>query len=84
MRTVGAFEAKTHLSKLLDQVEAGETVVITRRGEPVAELVPARPMRDTAAVRMLIDDIRQSRKSKDRGAAAGTTIADLKSSGRKY
>ena len=40
---VGVHEAKTHLSDLLRRVEAGETVVITRRGEPVAELRPALP-----------------------------------------
>ncbi|MEM1116757.1 MAG: type II toxin-antitoxin system prevent-host-death family antitoxin [Bacteroidota bacterium] len=38
--TVGVHEAKTHLSDLLRRVEAGETVTITRRGEPVAELRP--------------------------------------------
>ena len=35
---VGAFEAKTHLSKLLDAVENGDRVFITRHGKPVAEL----------------------------------------------
>ena len=40
MRKVGAFEAKTHLSALLDLVAAGEEVVITKRGRPVARLVP--------------------------------------------
>jgi len=40
-RTVGAFEAKTHLSALLDEVEKGATVYITRHGHPVAELRPA-------------------------------------------
>ena len=40
MREVGAFEAKTHLSELLADVEAGETVTITRRGKAVAQLVP--------------------------------------------
>jgi prevent-host-death family protein len=35
-------EAKTHFSKLLDRVLEGETVLITRNGTPVAELVPAR------------------------------------------
>lgn len=38
--TVGVHEAKAHLSDLLRRVEAGETVTITRRGEPVAELRP--------------------------------------------
>lgn len=41
MATVGAFEAKTHLSALLDRVERGETITITRHGEPVAVLAPA-------------------------------------------
>ncbi len=39
MIQVGAFEAKTHLSELLDKVSAGEEVLITRRGKPVARLV---------------------------------------------
>ncbi|NJK91526.1 MAG: type II toxin-antitoxin system Phd/YefM family antitoxin [Blastochloris sp.] len=38
---VGAFEAKTHLSRLLDQVEQGALVTITRHGKPVAQLMPA-------------------------------------------
>lgn len=41
MITVGTFEAKTKLSELLDRVEGGEEVVVTRRGKPIARLVPA-------------------------------------------
>jgi len=41
MRTVGAYEAKTHLSRLLDEVIRGETVTITKHGVPIAKLVPA-------------------------------------------
>ena len=37
---IGSFEAKTHLSELLQKVERGESFVITRRGKPVAELGP--------------------------------------------
>jgi prevent-host-death family protein len=40
MRTVGTFEAKTHLSALLEQVERGEEFVITKHGRAVARLVP--------------------------------------------
>jgi len=40
MIEVGAFEAKTHLSSLLERVSQGEEVLIRRRGEPVAKLVP--------------------------------------------
>ena len=48
MREIGAFEAKNRLSALLDEAEAGETVVITKRGRPVAKLVPfAEPDPDT-------------------------------------
>ena len=42
MITVGTFEAKTHLSTLLDRVAAGEEVVITKHGKPIARLVGAR------------------------------------------
>lgn len=41
MRTVGAFEAKTHLSALLDKVEKqGEEILITKHGKPIAKIVP--------------------------------------------
>ncbi len=40
MHTVGAFEAKTHFSALLDQVENGEQVLITKHGRAVAQLSP--------------------------------------------
>lgn len=40
MSTVTLAEAKTHLSHLLDQVEAGEEVLITRRGLPIARITP--------------------------------------------
>jgi len=43
IRKVGAFEAKTHFSELLKQVEAGQTIYITRHGKRVAELHPAKP-----------------------------------------
>jgi prevent-host-death family protein len=42
-RTVGAFEAKTHLSQLLDAVQQGQEVVITRHGQAVARLLPSQP-----------------------------------------
>jgi prevent-host-death family protein len=40
MDSVGAFEAKTHLPRLLDRVASGESLTITRHGRPVALLVP--------------------------------------------
>lgn len=44
MASVNIHEAKTHLSKLLERVEAGETITIARAGKPVADLVPHRPV----------------------------------------
>lgn len=45
MKEVGTFEAKTHLSALLDEVISGVEVVITRRGIAIARLVPANAAR---------------------------------------
>jgi prevent-host-death family protein len=52
-KSVGVHEAKTHLSRLLEDVAAGEEIVITRRGEAVATLVPVQP---AAARRFGIDE----------------------------
>lgn len=46
MRTIGAYEAKTHLPRLLDEVERGERITITKHGRPVAVLIP--PGKDAA------------------------------------
>jgi prevent-host-death family protein len=43
MSIVNVHQAKTHLSRLLAQVEAGEEIVIARRGKPVARLVSCKP-----------------------------------------
>lgn len=40
MKQIGVYEAKTHLPRLLDEVERGEIITITRHGRPVARLVP--------------------------------------------
>ncbi len=55
--TVGTFEAKTKLSELLDRVERGEEIVITRRGKVIAKLVPpdvAEPKQKKATVEELL------------------------------
>lgn len=83
--TVGAFEAKTKLAELLDKVEAGETVTITRRGKAVAKLVPAGVGADERARRRaLIEEIKRKRGSWDRGAKQGSTIPELIKAGRRY
>jgi prevent-host-death family protein len=59
MKTVGLFEAKTHLASLVDQVKEEGTIVLTRRGKPVAELRPveSKGPRKFGAARDLINDV---------------------------
>ncbi len=40
MTEIGSYDAKTHLPRLIERVQGGERITITRRGVPVAELVP--------------------------------------------
>lgn len=85
MITVGSFEAKTKLAELLDKVEAGETVTITRRGKAVAKLVPATvDAEERARRRAFIEEVKRKRAAWDRGARPGATIADLIKAGRRY
>lgn len=51
MRFIGASEARTHFSRLLDAVEKAEAFTITRRGRPVAQLTPAPPTKRGRAAR---------------------------------
>ena len=84
MITVGSFEAKTKLAELLDKVEAGESVTITRRGREVARLVAIRTDDEQARLRALVEEIKRTRVGRDRGAKPGSTIAELIKAGRKY
>ncbi len=79
MKTVGAFEAKTRLSQLLDQVEKGETVTITRHGQPVAVLAPARPAKTGE---QWLAEMKRLRKGITLGGTV--TIRQLIDEGRKY
>ena len=84
MITVGAFEAKTKLAELLDKVEAGETVTITRHGKAVAKLVPANGVDEQEKRRQAVEEIMRWRVGKDRGAKPGSTIPELIKAGRRY
>jgi prevent-host-death family protein len=65
MSTVGAYDAKTHLPRLLEQVERGETITITRHGREVARLVPVD--RRSTAPAQVIEALRAARKGVRRG-----------------
>ena len=56
--SVNIHEAKTHLSRLVERVEAGEEVVIARAGRPVARLVPYRGRREPRRPGLLRGQIR--------------------------
>jgi prevent-host-death family protein len=90
MAEIGAYEAKTHLPKLLERVEKGERFVITRHGRPVAELVPV-GVRDAARVRAALMELRTMRKKfAKRGlelkSILGETesVRDLSHEGHRY
>ncbi len=62
--TIGAYEAKTHLPRLLDEVAQGQSFVITKRGIPVARLVPMSESQDRLQrKREAIDAIKEYRRS---------------------
>ncbi len=62
MAEIGAYEAKTHLPRLLEGVQRGERYVITKHGRPVAELVPYRGQ-DQEAARKAVASMRALRKA---------------------
>ena len=79
MTEIGAFEAKNKLSELLQRVEQGHEVVITRRGKPVAKLVPITTVLDRARARKAAADILERSKGASLG---GLKIKDLVNEGR--
>lgn len=81
MITVGAFEAKTRLSALLELVEKGEEVLITRRGKPVAKLARAVPADERADVKAAIEELRALRA---KIGPIGAGWRELRDEGRKY
>ena len=79
MESVGAYEAKTHLAQLLERVQKGESITITKHGVPVAVLVPPfRAHREEPA--HVIDRLKQLRTQHTLG---GLSVRDLIEEGRK-
>lgn len=67
MRQVGAFEAKNKLASLLDLVERGAEILITRRGHPVAKLVAAKEGFNSNKARVAANNIRERAKTLKQG-----------------
>jgi prevent-host-death family protein len=79
MESVGAYEAKTNFSALLDRVAQGETVLITRHGAPVAQLAPVEGAR-RSDVRETIEEILRTRPGRTLG---DVSVRELVEEGRR-
>lgn len=77
MTTIGAFEAKTKLSELLDRVERGEEIVITRHGKPAARLVPPASSRKPRKGRVDLAQLRKIAKEFRKHVKGPFSSADI-------
>jgi prevent-host-death family protein len=77
MSEVGAYEAKTHLPRLLDRVAKGERITITKHGRPVAVLVPATGTRPLAEI---IEELRRFRRGR---RLDGLSLREMIEEGRR-
>jgi len=77
VRTVGIFEGKTHFSALIKDVQAGETITVTKNGEPVAQIIPVPEGRSQA-------DAAMERILSRRVGLDDATIRELIDEGRRY
>jgi prevent-host-death family protein len=80
MSTIGAFEAKTNFSALLERVERGEQIVITRRGKPVARLVGIEQPKPDDGLKLLA----RFKAARSKAKLGGLSWKDLRDTGRKY
>jgi antitoxin (DNA-binding transcriptional repressor) of toxin-antitoxin stability system len=80
MTTVGAYEAKTRLPDILDEVAKGERIGVSRQGVPAAIMNSPNPV-ERPGVREAIERIKERRKGNTLG---GLTIRELIEEGRRY
>jgi prevent-host-death family protein len=80
MATVGAFDAKTHFSALLERAERGEQILITRRGKPVARLMPIATAREGKVSKAMA----KLRKLREGTKLGGPSWKEFRDAGRKY
>jgi prevent-host-death family protein len=77
MKTVGSYEAKTHLARLLDEAENGEVIAITRHGKVVARIMPPEDVKSDPAE--AIARLRSARA----GLSLGADVRELIEHGRR-
>ena len=81
MASIGAFEAKTHLSDLLDRVARGERITITRHGVPAALLVPVRETTPKLTHQEIVEGMRALRKRVNPGKMS---VREMVNEGRRF
>jgi prevent-host-death family protein len=81
METIGAFEAKRHLSALLDRVAKGERITITRHGQPAALLAPVGTTEQKLSHIELVEEMRALRK---RVKASKISVREMVNEGRRF
>jgi len=79
MESIGAYEAKTHLPKLLERVIKGERITITKHGVPVAVLQPPPALKKTEPKKV----IAELRKFREQHTLKGLFIRDMIEEGRR-
>lgn len=79
MQTIGSYELKTHLSEVLDDVEHGQSVIVTRHGKPIARIIPEKSAAREQS-RQAIESLLQFPRTK---LPEGTTIRSLIEEGRR-
>jgi prevent-host-death family protein len=81
MASVGAFQAKTHLSELLKRVQRGERITITTHGIPTAILIPVEEAHPRPAHAAIVEGMRKLRKRMGRGRL---NVRELVEEGRRF
>lgn len=82
MKQIGAFEAKNTLGALLDRVQSGEEIVITRHGKPVARLIPNVDRIDQQQAKSALQRIRERAKTLPPGTFDWKALKALRDEGR--
>jgi prevent-host-death family protein len=80
MESIGSYEAKTHLPRLLKKVQDGQSITITKHGSPIAMLVPYKKT-DPDKIKAVIEEMKRERKKHKLGEIS---IRQLVEEGRKY
>jgi prevent-host-death family protein len=85
--TIGVAEAKARLSEVIDRVEAGETIVIARNGEPIVELRSVRrrsPEETVQRIRAIAERVRKRNAGKNAWPADGRSLREIAHDGHRF